>query len=700
WELNRAPGLDAPSGYDNQIPNVDPSKNNFGAKIFGYTAPATATLKIYANDGDSLGGFASGDYGANEPGTLLYKSGTKPLVEGFQTVLVSGINVDLPEKVTWTVEFGGVTGTETDSGNRAALILGGTDITGSSLDDFWMRSGSDWSLYKASAGNQGDGDFAANVIAYDPDSIIVKYVPTSDYIGSDSFAYEVIDGNGGSDTATVNISVGNNNIPVADDSQNDVVSGESTTIDLNVSDKDNGDVLSIIITDLPDNGRIDQVVYNSQSSHDYYYDAVGVEVGDEVDLDTFNSSVLTSFDFEYWSDISAGQAATGLIRIYSNDGDEYAASKMPGRLLYQSKPINIANGQNTVLIDDILLVVPDTITWTFGVTTSDDLNAGVIFSGSPSPGKSFDDFWLKTSGGWELNRGHGLAGTSSKNNFSAKVYAYDTASPSIVYTSNPGFEGSDSVTYKVLDGKGGETVATAYFNVQKSFFGLDGDMDGLPDGEEALWGTDPAIADTDGDGFTDGDEVFRGSDPTDRFSKPFFSAGGDGGEMPSLTQEPTSQRVLAGASAAFTVRATPATSGNTLEYHWQDRQGSTGTTTSSSSWVTFPFNVANASAAYTDDASGEHANAMTVTVVTNAVTSAMEYNITGGYDTATTSSSAGEWTVVSSGGGHGGGMGGDPNAGGGNDPNAGGSNDPNAGGSNDPNAGGSNDPNAGGSNDP
>ncbi|SVC49295.1 uncharacterized protein METZ01_LOCUS302149, partial [marine metagenome] len=382
-----------------------------------------------------------------------------------------------------------------------------------------------------------------------PDSIIVKYVPTLGYTGSDSFVYEVIDGNGGIDTATVNISVANNNIPVANDSQNDVVAEEPATIDLNISDPDNGDVLSIIITDLPDNGRIDQVVYNSQSSHNYYYDAVGIEVGDEVDLEAMSSRILTSFDFEYWSDISGSQSATGLIRIYSNDGDSYVGvgvsapggagygSNQPGRLLYQSSPINIANGLNTVLIDDILLVVPEKITWTFGVTTSDALNAGVIFSGTANPGGSLDDFWLKTATGWELNQGGGLTDTSSTNNFRAKVFAYDVTSPSIVYTSNPGFQGSDSVTYKVLDGKGGETVATAYFNVQTSFFGLDGDMDGLPDGEEALWGTDPAVWDTDGDGFSDGEEVWMGSNPTDMFDKPFKSEGSSG-DMPVLTQEP------------------------------------------------------------------------------------------------------------------------------------------------------------------
>ena len=54
-------------------------KNNFGAKIFGYTAPAaaTATLKIYANDGDAYGGVGvsaqgGAGYGALYPGVPVW----------------------------------------------------------------------------------------------------------------------------------------------------------------------------------------------------------------------------------------------------------------------------------------------------------------------------------------------------------------------------------------------------------------------------------------------------------------------------------------------------------------------------------------------------------------------------------------------------------------------------------------------------
>ena len=94
-----------------------------------------------------------------------------------------------------------------DSGNCAALILAGNEAVGGSLDDFWMKVGSDWKLYQVTTGSfvgaTLDDNFAANVIAYDKDSVVVKYTPGSGVSGADSFVYEVIDGNGGSATATV-----------------------------------------------------------------------------------------------------------------------------------------------------------------------------------------------------------------------------------------------------------------------------------------------------------------------------------------------------------------------------------------------------------------------------------------------------------------------------------------------------------------
>ena len=220
---------------------------------------ATATLKIYANDGGLISALVPSGATAlsteQYPGTLLFQSVDKTLVDGLQTLRVNpSFSVDLTDKVTWTVTFGGLA-----SGEEAALILAGQDGVGSSLDDFWQKTSSGWGLYKTGA-TQPD-DFTANVTAYDQDSVVVKYNPDGGYTGTDSFVYEVIDGKGGSDTATVSITVGANSAPVATNQSENVTTDISKNITLNVSDND-GDDVQVRITTFPTNGSIGGVIYN------------------------------------------------------------------------------------------------------------------------------------------------------------------------------------------------------------------------------------------------------------------------------------------------------------------------------------------------------------------------------------------------------------------------------------------------------
>ena len=131
---------------------------------------------------------AAVNYDSKTPGTLLFTSDPITLSEGYQTYRVSGIKVDLPDTVTWTVEFTGVTGNEINVGNRAALVLGDPSV-GSSLDDFWQKDEAGWTTYQTVTGGS---DFSAKLVAQ----------AWRSYRDTDS---EVLDNFGAKVTAGVNV---------------------------------------------------------------------------------------------------------------------------------------------------------------------------------------------------------------------------------------------------------------------------------------------------------------------------------------------------------------------------------------------------------------------------------------------------------------------------------------------------------------
>ena len=428
---------------------------------------AKATLKIYANDGATYGGVNTGNtggtgYGAAMPGTLLYTSGAISMAAGINTYRVNDINVDLPAKVTWTVGFSGLA-----LDQDAALIMAGGDDLGSSLDDFWQKDAAGWKLYQTGSSNQAD-DFTAKVTAYDKDSVVVKYTPKSGYTGSDSFVYEVIDGNGGSDTATVTIAVAANNVPVASNQTENVTTNAPKNITLGVTDND-GDDVEVRITTFPTNGSIGGVIYNAtHTTYEAVYDS-GVEFGDEIDFGT-GGRRLGEFAFEAYTESVSGSTAKATLKIYANDGATYGGvntgntggtgygAAMPGTLLYTSGAISMAAGINTYRVNDINVDLPAKVTWTVGFSgLALDQDAALIMAGGDDLGSSLDDFWQKDAAGWKLYQ---TGSSNQDDDFTAKVTAYDKDSVVVKYTPKSGYTGSDSFVYEVIDGNGGSDTAT------------------------------------------------------------------------------------------------------------------------------------------------------------------------------------------------------------------------------------------------
>ena len=254
----------------------------------------------------------------------MFTSNTIALKEGFQTYRVTDLGIDgdgdvvnLTDKITWTVEFSGVSGNELSTNNRAALILAGGDDVGSSLDDFWQKDSGVWKLYQSGSSTQDD-DFTAKVLAYDKDSVVVKYTPDSGFSGSDSFVYEVSDGSSTA-SATVTIAVADNNVPVATDQSDKVTTSVAKNIKLDVYDND-GDDVEVKITGFPTKGQIGGVIYNSSREANLYeaYFKTGTEFGDEIDLGLGGRRV-SEFAFEAYSELSGlgGAEATATLKIYA-----------------------------------------------------------------------------------------------------------------------------------------------------------------------------------------------------------------------------------------------------------------------------------------------------------------------------------------------------------------------------------------------
>jgi hypothetical protein len=122
----------------------------------------TATLTLYKNDGpDYFGGSAN-----PTPGTSFYTTSFS-ISSGQHTVTVdaspNGLDnmVMLPNRFTWTVTFGGIEGSE-----QVGLLLYNPPSVGSSLDDYWEKVGSTWTLKNYNSSSGGPiANFGAQIVA-------------------------------------------------------------------------------------------------------------------------------------------------------------------------------------------------------------------------------------------------------------------------------------------------------------------------------------------------------------------------------------------------------------------------------------------------------------------------------------------------------------------------------------------------------
>jgi hypothetical protein len=147
-------------------------KREYGDELELTGTARTVTDFLFEYYGDFVPGaderakirFYQNDYVLSEfqvaPGTLLFESGWFPITPGRNARQISGLNVDVPDNFTFTIEFAGLTMTK---GDEAGLLFFHPISKGNGFDDYWARdTRGNFALYKYP---DVKNNFGAQVIA-------------------------------------------------------------------------------------------------------------------------------------------------------------------------------------------------------------------------------------------------------------------------------------------------------------------------------------------------------------------------------------------------------------------------------------------------------------------------------------------------------------------------------------------------------
>jgi hypothetical protein len=254
---------------------------------------------------------------------------------------------------------------------------------------------------------------AHGTAAVNPDKTIT-YTPTGSYFGPDSFTYSISDGNGGTASATVSITVNFvNHAPVASGQSVSLNQDTTSTVTLTGTDSDN-DALRFKVTTLPTSGKL--------------YDGTGT-----------GGHLIVAGDLPY-ALTGAGNLATYQPNANYFGPDSFQFKANDGQLdsaagATVSITVNHVN-HAPVAVNDSAATAPNTaVTVNVLVNDSDPDNDLLTVTGASVPAH----------------------GTTVVN-----------AGSTVTYTPTAGYSGPDSFTYSVSDGSGGMASATVSITVNSA----------------------------------------------------------------------------------------------------------------------------------------------------------------------------------------------------------------------------------------
>ncbi|PZD72635.1 Leukotoxin [Acaryochloris thomasi RCC1774] len=495
-----APGSDSVTVtfFEEPVPvNTPPDAVNDTATT---DAGAAVGINVLANDTDAdagdvlsvnaVGDATSGTTALNDDGTVTYTpddgfvgddSFTYDVTDGNGGTDTATVNVTVNEVVVPNVDPDAVNDSATiDAGGVATInvLANDTDSDGGTV-------------VVDAVGDAANGTTAITVNGN------VTYTPNDGFVGDDSFTYDISDGQGGTDTATVTVTVNEVIVPNVDpDAVNDTATtdaGVAATINVlaNDTDSDGGTVVVDAVGDatsgttaLNDDGTVTYTPDDGFVGDDSFtYDVSDGQGGTDtatVNV-TVNEVIVPNIDPDAVNDTAttnAGEAAT--INVLANDTDSDGGTVVVDAVGDPTSGTTALNDDGTVTYTpDDGFVGDDSFTYDVsdgqGGTDTATVNVTVNEVVVPNVDPDAVNDTATTDAGVAATI-NVLANDTDSDGGTVVVDAVGDATSgttalnddgTVTYTPNDGFVGDDSFTYDVSDGQGGTDTATVNVTVNE-----------------------------------------------------------------------------------------------------------------------------------------------------------------------------------------------------------------------------------------